>query len=148
MGMSNCTAELLFNLLKRQNQREYGLKLFLMEKTTDILGSNVDESIEELEDDLYASSDDENEEKTSTVPGIAGLDVDEDTKLAIALSASQMDEQKANDNDKEEKKELIAISEDKEETETTTEPEKKIDDGEEEKDDIKQQVDEGDGGRE
>ena len=124
--LQHCTAELLFNLLKRENQREYGLKLFFS-TNKEILSVNKDE-MDDAEDDLYASSDDD-DMKIPAIAGIAGdiagidgvgsgigagigvgiggsivggigggirtgLDVEEDTKLAIALSASQMDEKK------------------------------------------------------
>merc|ERR1712228_907142 len=123
--LQHCTAELLFNLLKRKNRREYGLKLFFLQND-ELFDANEDQMDEE-EDDLYASSDDE---KTN-VPIIAGLDVDDDTKLAIALSASQIEEKK--ENEIVEKKELDAISEDKEADKNDD-----ADDGEEEKDDIKE----------
>ena len=99
--LQHCTAELLFNLLKRENQREFGLKLFLAptdnvaEMPADTFLITDETKMDDEEDDLYASSDDE-------PTTITGLDADEDTNLAIALSESQA-VAKGNDGETEEK---------------------------------------------
>merc|ERR1712113_384883 len=99
--LQHCTAELLFNLLKRENQREFGLKLFLSptdqikEMPADTFLITDQNNMDDEEDDLYASSDDD------TVAVITGLDNDDDTNLAIALSESQAAAKRKNDGENE-----------------------------------------------
>merc|ERR1712130_1005755 len=92
--LQHCTAELLFNLLKRENQREFGLKLFLanIDKLSFLITNETE--MDDEEEDLYASSDNDN-------APILGLDNDDDTNLAIALSESQA---AANNNGEEKEK--------------------------------------------